>query len=130
MAGDLPGDLRYTTSHEWVRRDGDEIQTGITAFAAEELGDVVYIQLPEMGTTVTQGQSYGEIESVKAVSDIYAPVSGEVISINTELDANPGTINDDPYGNGWIARIRLENPDEYDSLLDAAAYEQSTKESH
>lgn len=130
MVGNLPDDLRYTTSHEWVRREGDEVVAGITAFAAEELGDVVYVQLPEVGATVSKGEPFGEIESVKAVSDLYAPLTGEVIGTNEGLDANPGSVNDDPYGNGWMVRIRLQNPAEFDSLLDAAAYEEATKDSH
>jgi glycine cleavage system H protein len=130
MAGNLPDDLRYTMSHEWVRREGDEVVAGITAFAAEELGDVVYVQLPEVGSNVSKGEPFGEIESVKAVSDLYAPLTGEVTGTNEGLDANPGSVNDDPYGSGWMVRIRLENPAEFDSLLDAAAYEEATKDSH
>jgi glycine cleavage system H protein len=130
MADELPDDLRYTPSHEWVRREGDEIVAGITAFAAEELGDVVYVQLPEVGTQVKKGEAFGEIESVKAVSDLYSPLSGEIIGTNGELDTNPGSVNEDPYGGGWMVRLRLDNPAEYDSLLDARAYEETTKDSH
>jgi glycine cleavage system H protein len=130
MAGDFPDDLRYTESDEWVKRDGDTITAGITAFASEQLGDVVYLQLPEIGRHVVKGDAFGEIESVKAVSDLYAPLTGEVTAVNEELDQNPGLVNDDPYGNGWIARMRLTDPGQFDSLLDAAAYEKSTTERH
>ena len=128
MAMNFPDDLRYTQSDEWVRREGDEVTTGVTAFAADQLGDVVYLQLPDPGRKVSKGEAYGEIESVKAVSDLYAPLSGEVVAVNEALDSNPEMVNKDPYGGGWIARLRLSNADEFDSLLDAAAYEQSTTE--
>ena len=130
MAGDYPDDLRYTQSHEWVRRDGDELVTGITSFATDELGDVVYVQLPATGTHLEKGQSFGEIESVKAVSDLYAPLSGEVTGVNDELDQNPALVNDQPYGGGWMLRLRPDNPADYDALLGAEAYEQATKEAH
>lgn len=130
MTGGLPDNLRYTPSHEWVRQEGDEIVAGITAFAAEELGDVVYVQLPEVGARVSKGEAFGEIESVKAVSDLYAPISGEITGINGELDASPGAINEDPYEGGWMVRLRPDNPAEYESLLDATAYAELTKDSH
>lgn len=130
MEATFPADLRYTESDEWVRRDGDEVTSGITAFAAEQLGDVVYLQLPDPGRQLTKGESYGEIESVKAVSELYAALSGEIIAVNNELDANPAIVNEDPYGNGWILRLRLTNAEEYDTLLDAEAYEQNTRERH
>ena len=130
MAGELPQDLRYTASHEWVRRDGDEMVTGITAFAAEELGDVVYVQLPAVGTRVGKGDAYGEIESVKAVSDLYAPLDGEITGVNAGLDENPALINEEPYEGGWMVRFRPSNPADFDSLLDPSAYEQSTKDAH
>jgi glycine cleavage system H protein len=130
MAGDFPDDLRYTESDEWVRRDGDEITAGITAFAAEQLGDIVYLQLPSVGSQVARGEPFGEIESVKAVSDLYAPLSGEVTAINDELDQDPGLVNQEPYGRGWIIKVRLTAPEEFDSLLDSEAYEKSTAERH
>jgi glycine cleavage system H protein len=128
VAGNLPDDLRYTESDEWVRREDGEMVCGITAFAAEQLGDVVYLQLPEVGKRFGQGDAFGEIESVKAVSDLYCPIAGEILAINQELDANPGLVNEDPYGRGWMVRLRPDNPEAYDSLLDAQAYEQSTTE--
>ncbi|HZU11459.1 MAG TPA: glycine cleavage system protein GcvH [Chloroflexota bacterium] len=125
---DFPDDLRYTTSDEWVRLEGDEMVSGITAYAAEQLGDIVYVKLPEAGQQIEQSEPYGEIESVKAVSDLKAPLSGEVTVVNADLDQNPAVINDDPYGQGWIFRFRPSNPGQYDSLLTAEAYEAKTKE--
>lgn len=130
MEAGFPPDLRYTESDEWVRLEGDEIVCGITSFASEQLGDVVYLKLPETGAQVSKGDAFGEIESVKAVSDLYAPLGGEIINANDVLDQNPGLVNEDPYGAGWIARLRLANPGDYDSLLDAASYERSTLERH
>ncbi len=130
MAGDYPDDLRYTTSDEWVRREGDEMVSGITSFAAEQLGDVVYLQLPESGNHYDAGQTYGEIESVKAVSDLYFPLAGTVAAANADLDQNPGLVNEEPYGLGWMLRFRPDNPGDYDSLLSAQDYEQSTKDRH
>lgn len=130
MAGDFPDDLRYTESDEWVRLEGEEAVSGITAFASEQLGDVVYLQLPEVGTTHEPKGVFGEIESVKAVSDLYCPLSGEVIAVNDQLEQNPGLVNEDPYGEGWIARLRVDNADAFNTLLDAQAYEQSTAERH
>ena len=128
MAENFPDDLRYTESDEWVRRENGELTSGITAFAAEQLGDVVYVQLPDVGGHFGQGDSFGEIESVKAVSDLYSPVAGEILAVNGELDQNPGLVNEDPYGRGWMVRLRPDNPESFDSLLDAKAYEQSTTE--
>lgn len=125
---DVPGELRYTESDEWIRLEGDEVVCGITAFASEQLGDVVYLQLPDIGMQLTKDQPFGEIESVKAVSDLFAPLAGEVVAVNTELGENPGLVNDDVYGAGWIVRLRLENRAEYEALMDAHAYEQSTAE--
>jgi glycine cleavage system H protein len=130
MADNFPVELRYTESDEWVRREGDEIALGVTAFAAEQLGDVVYLQLPDVGTQLTKGSPFGEIESVKAVSDLVAPMSGMVTAINGDLDQDPGLVNEDPYGRGWIVRARSTAPEEFDALLDAAAYERSTTERH
>src|SRR5437763_17108707 len=102
MAGDFPEELRYTSSDEWVRRDPDSVVTGVTAYAADQLGDVVYLQLPEVGKHYGQGDTFGEIESVKAVSDLYCPLAGEIMAVNEELDQNPSLVNEDPYGKGWI----------------------------
>jgi len=128
MAGNFPDDLRYTASDEWVRREGAELVSGITAFASDQLGDVVYIQLPDTGKHFAKGDPFGEIESVKAVSDLYLPVAGEIVATNQELDQNPGLVNDDPYGRGWIIRLRPDNLADFESLLDASGYEQSTTE--
>ena len=128
MSGDFPTELRYTESDEWVRLEGDEAICGITTFASEQLGDVVYLQLPDLGTQLTRDQPFGEIESVKAVSELFAPLAGEVVAVNHELDDTPGLVNEDVYGAGWIVRLRLEDPAEYESLLSAEAYRQSTLE--
>jgi glycine cleavage system H protein len=117
-----PTDLKYRESHEWVRVKGDVATVGITWFAQDSLGDVVYVDMPEVGSEATAGETIAEIESVKAVSDIYAPVSGEVIAINEDLEGSEDTINSDSYGAGWLFRIRLSDPGELDGLLDAAAY--------
>lgn len=129
MAGAYPDDLRYTESDEWVRREGDEVVTGVTGYAAEQLGDVVYLQLPVAGTSYDQGQSFGEIESVKAVSDLYAPLSGEVLATNDEAEREPGLVNDDPYGRGWLVRLRPTDPSQLERLLDAAGYARKVAES-
>jgi glycine cleavage system H protein len=128
MATDVPDNLRYTASDEWVRREGDELVCGITAFASDQLGDVVYVQLPSVGKRFAEGDTFGEIESVKAVSDLFCPVSGEITGVNEELDQNPGLINEDPYGRGWMLRLRPDNPADYDSLLEPSGYQQSTAE--
>ncbi len=125
----LPQDLRYTKEHEWVRIEGDLATVGITDFAAEQLGDVVFVELPEVGRTVAQSAAVGVIESVKAVSDLFAPVSGDVVATNTELATKPELLNSDPYGQGWMLRIRLADRTALDGLLDAAAYEALTRES-
>lgn len=130
MTDAFPNDLRYTESDEWIRSDGDEVVCGVTSYAADQLGDVVYLQLPPAGSAYSRGDQFGEIESVKAVSDLFAPMSGEVIATNTDLDTNPGLVNDDPYGAGWLVRLRPSAPVEMESLLDAAAYERKTTESH
>lgn len=130
MAGDFPDDLHYTDTDEWVRREGAELVVGITAYASEQLGDVVYVQPPDVGKHFDKGEAYGEIESVKAVSDLYCPVAGEILSVNEDLDQNPAAVNEDPYGRGWIVRLKPDDAGEVDSLLDAAAYEQNTRERH
>jgi glycine cleavage system H protein len=130
MADNFPDDLRYTETDEWVRREGDEVLYGITAYATEQLGDVVYVTLPEVGKQFGRTDAFGEIESVKAVSDLYCPLSGEILAVNGDLDDNPEIVNEDPYGRGWMVRLRPSNIEELNSLLDAAAYERSTTERH
>lgn len=116
-----PADLKYTTSHEWVRVEGDVATLGITAHAAESLSDLVFLDLPEVGDAVTAGETFGEVESVKAVSDLGSPVNGEVVEINAELPDNLGDINSDPYGKGWMVKVKLAS--ESDGLMDAGAYD-------
>ena len=118
-----PADLKYSTEHEWVRLEGDEGVIGITDYAQDALGDVVYVDLPKVGTTVSAHSSVSEIESTKSVSEVYCPVSGTVVAVNDDLDATPEALNADPYGAGWIFRIALSDPSELDGLMDAAAYE-------
>ena len=117
-----PEDLRYTSDHEWVRREGDQVRIGITDYAQDALGDVVFVQVPTAGTKVRAGESFSEVESTKAVSDIYAPVTGEVVEVNDELAEVPERLNEDPYGEGWICVIAMSDASEFDKLLDAAAY--------
>jgi glycine cleavage system H protein len=121
-----PDDLRYSKEHEWVRVEDDTATIGITSFAADELGDVVFIELPEVGATLTQFGTFGVIESVKAVSDLYSPVSGEVTEVNAALQDSPELLNSDAFGGGWIAKVRLSDPGEVDGLLDAEAYAAET----
>ena len=120
-----PTDLLYHPEHDWAKIDGDVATFGITWFAQDALGEVVFFDPPEVGSTVTAGESYAEVESVKAVSDVVAPLSGEIVEVNTDLGDTPDAINNDPYGAGWMVRIRLSDESELDSLLDAAAYEGS-----
>ncbi len=122
-----PGDLLYHREHDWVRREGEEAEFGITWYAQEALGDVVYFDPPGVGSTVTKDQPYGELESVKAVSDIYAPASGEVLAVNGDMSSTPELTNSDPYGGGWLIRVRLSDPSELDDLMDAAAYQEYLK---
>jgi glycine cleavage system H protein len=118
-----PADLKYSTEHEWVRVEGNEVVVGITDYAQDALGDVVYVDLPEVGTTVRAHASISEIESTKSVSEVYCPVSGTVTGVNEDLDATPEALNTDPYGAGWIFRVELSDPSELDALMDASAYE-------
>lgn len=120
----VPEDLRYSTDHEWARTEEGRVRVGITDFAQDTLGDVVFVDLPEVGTTVTAGGTFGEVESTKSVSDLYAPVGGTVVEVNAELADAPNRINDDPYGEGWICVIEPADPAELDALLDAAGYQQ------
>jgi glycine cleavage system H protein len=119
----VPTDLRYTKDHEWVRQDGEEATVGITEYAAGQLGDIVFVELPELGRTLAHSATFGVVESVKAVSDLFAPVSGEVVAGNGALASSPELVNSDPYGEGWMIRLKLTDPAEIDDLLDAAAYD-------
>jgi glycine cleavage system H protein len=119
----VPADLRYTKEHEWAKLEGDKARVGITAFAQEQLGDVVFVELPKVGAKVAAMKTFGVVESVKAVSDLFAPLSGEVVEANTELTKKPETVNSDPYGQGWMIVIKLANPKEMDGLMSAADYE-------
>jgi glycine cleavage system H protein len=117
-----PDDLLYHPEHDWARVEGDEATLGITWYAQDALGEVVFFDPPDVGTDVTKDQPYAEVESVKAVSEVYAPLSGEVTEINQAVDDSPETINEDPYGGGWLAKMKLSDPSEADDLMDAAAY--------
>ena len=120
-----PDDLKYHPEHDWARVEGDEATFGITWYAQDSLGEVVFCEVPSVGQTLTRNEPYTEIESVKAVSEVVAPLSGEVIAVNEELSATPETVNEDPYGAGWLVKVKLSDPTEVDALLDAAAYEAS-----
>ncbi|MEO5964433.1 MAG: glycine cleavage system protein GcvH [Candidatus Limnocylindrales bacterium] len=124
----VPGDLRYTKDHEWIRVEGDEAVIGITQYAADQLGDIVFVELPDAGTDLAQHATFGVVESVKAVSDLFAPIGGEVTGTNDALAGTPEVVNSDPYGEGWMVRVRVADPAQVDGLLDAAAYEQLTAE--
>lgn len=119
----LPNNLKYSNDHEWLRMDGDVAYVGITAFAANELGDIVFLDITTVGETLEAGEVFGTVEAVKTVSDLMLPVGGEVLEFNEALNDNPGTINSDPYNEGWIIKIKCTNPAEADSLMDAAGYE-------
>jgi glycine cleavage system H protein len=118
----VPDDLRYSKDHEWVRLIGDRVRIGITDYAQDALGDVVYVQIPTVGATVAAGDSFSEVESTKSVSDIYAPVSGTVVAVNEALTDAPETLNSDPYGDGWICEIQVSDLSQLDELMDAAGY--------
>jgi glycine cleavage system H protein len=124
---EVPSQLRYTDDHEWLRVEGDEGIVGITAYAANELGDVVFVELPEVGRTLERAQSFGVIESVKTASDLYSPLAGEVVAINDKLADHPELVNSDPYGEGWMVRLRLSDPAAADALHDAEAYSKLTE---
>jgi glycine cleavage system H protein len=124
-----PDDLKYHKEHDWARIDGDEAVLGITWFAQDSLGELVHYEPPNEGDTITRDASYGEVESVKAVSEVIAPLSGEVIAVNKKVVDEPETVNEDPYGDGWLVRIRLSDAAEADALLDAEAYKQVVAES-
>ncbi|MBD3167790.1 glycine cleavage system protein GcvH [bacterium] len=121
---EIPQDLKYTEEHEWVKLEGDVATIGITDYAQGELGDVVFVELPGVGEAVKRDDAIGSIEAVKTVADIYAPISGEIAEINEELDTAPETVNDEPYGNGWLFKVKPSDKTELDGLMDAEAYEQ------
>lgn len=123
----VPEDLRYSTDHEWIRVDGNKARVGITDYAQDALGDVVFVQVPELDAQVSAGDSISEVESTKSVSDIYAPLTGRLVEVNSELDSNPERLNADPYGEGWIFTVEVSDPAELDSLLDADAYRNLTE---
>jgi glycine cleavage system H protein len=124
MPFDVPDDCRYTESHEWARRDDGTVRVGITDFAQDELGDIVFVELPAPGDEVTAGETFGLVESIKAVSDLYAPVSGEVTAVNDDLELAPEAVNDDPYGDGWF--LEVETDDDLESLLSPEEYRDET----
>ena len=123
-----PDDLHYTEDHEWIRVEGDTGVVGITQFAQEQLGDIVFVELPEAGETLSAGDTSGSIESVKAVSDIFCPIGGEIIEVNEALDGTPEIVNTDPYGDGWIFKIKFSDPGDLEDLMNVAAYQAFLKE--
>lgn len=122
----FPEELKYTRDHEWVRIEGETAVVGITDFAQRELGDIVYVDISSVGETVARDQVFGTVEAVKTVSDLFMPLSGEVLELNSKLDANPELVNQDPYGEGWMVKIRITDPAEASSLLEATAYKEQT----
>jgi glycine cleavage system H protein len=118
-----PNDLRYHPEHDWARVEGEQATLGITWYAQDQLGEVVFFEVPNVGGAVRKDDPYAEVESVKAVSDVIAPLSGEIVAVNEQLSSTPETINEDPYGDGWLVKIKLSDPSEVESLMDAAAYE-------
>lgn len=122
----FPAELRYTKEHEWVRIEGDIVTAGITDFAQSELGDIVFVEIDTVGETMNAGDTFGTVEAVKTVSDLYMPVSGEILEVNPALQSNPEYINSDPYQNGWMIRIRMSDPSEIDGLMDASSYQSIT----
>ncbi len=123
----FPDDVRYTESHEWTRSEGEQLKIGITDYAQDQLGDIVFVELPEVGDTIGKGEEFGTVESVKAVSELYMPVAGEVVAINEALEDAPEKVNNSPYGDGWMIAIKAENPSEIDALLDNNAYVKTLK---
>lgn len=126
MSG-LPQELKYSKEHEWVRVEGNKVYIGITEFAQSELGDIVFVELPEVGDELSQHATFGTVESVKTVSDLYAPVSGKIVEINEALTDSPEKVNESPYGDGWMVAVEMSDPSELDSLLNAAQYEEIIK---
>jgi glycine cleavage system H protein len=123
----IPAELRYSSDHEWVRVDGATATIGITEYAQDALGDVVFVEMPDAGLAVAAGESFSEVESTKSVSDIYAPITGSISEVNAELESQPELLNSDPYGAGWICRIEISDPSELDGLMDAEAYRALTE---
>lgn len=121
-----PNNLKYSEDHEWVKVDGDTVTIGITEFAQSELGDIVFVELPEEGDEVAKGDDFGSVESVKTVSELYAPVSGEVLEVNEELEDSPELVNESPYEEAWMLKVKLRDASELDELMDAAAYDEMT----
>lgn len=128
MSDEIPDDLRYTKDHEWARKEGGHVVVGITQHAVEQLGDITLVTLPEVGTVVAKGDAFGDIDSVKAVSELFAPISGKIVARNEDLEASPERVNESPYGKGWLVKIEPSEPGELDELLDAAAYAELTAE--
>ena len=126
----FPDDVRYTREHEWAREQGGVVTVGITGYATDQLGDVVFVELPEVGQKLDPGKAFGVVEAVKTVSDLYAPLAGEVIEVNGALSDNPAIVNTDPYGQGWMIRIRLADPKAFAALLSSADYAKLVEESH
>lgn len=124
----FPENLKYTSEHEWIRKEGDVAYVGITDYAQSQLGDIVFVDVPTVGETLKKDEVFGTIEVVKTISDLFIPVSGEVIELNEQLEGNPELVNSDPYGEGWIIKVRLTEPKELDNLLDAAAYKKVVNE--
>ena len=120
----IPAELKYTKDHEWVKIEGDVAIVGITEFAQSELGDIVYVEIETIGETLDQEEVFGSVEAVKTVSDLFLPMSGEIIEFNEALESNPELVNNDPYGEGWMVKVRVSNPSEFEALLDASAYGQ------
>ena len=118
-----PSDMKYSSEHEWVRVDGDFVDIGVTVFAQDSLGDVVFINLPNIGTDLEQFVKFGEIESVKAVSDLFSPIAGKVVEVNQEAIDNPAVVNEDPYGKGWLIKVKISDTAQLDNLMDAESYE-------
>ncbi len=123
----FPVDLQYTESHEWIRTEGESVKVGLSDYAQDQLGDVVFIELPEIGESISRGAEFGTVESVKAVSDLYMPVGGEIVAVNSTLEASPELVNKSPYTDGWMIEIRPANPDELDDLLNSNAYLEKLK---
>ena len=126
----VPAELRYTKDHEWAKAEGNRYRIGITAYAQEQLGDVVFVELPKVGAKVAAKQTFGVVESVKAVSDLFAPLSGEIVEVNGDLPSAPQTVNEDPYGRGWMIVVAPSKPNEWNDLLTSAQYEEFLKEGH
>ena len=123
----FPDDVRYAESHEWARSEGDRVKVGITDYAQDQLGDIVFVELPEVGETFDKGEEFGTVESVKAVSELYLPVAGEVVAVNASLEESPEKVNNTPYGDGWMIEVKADNPSELDGLMSKEAYLETVK---